>query len=150
MQKSYSEKLKDPRWQKKRLETLQRHEWTCQSCGSQDKTLHVHHNEYNSGKEPWEYEDQYLTTLCENCHQEITEILPAVTKRLLTPFKLSLHDSFIWECAIEMATEWEDLHGLIYTLWELKDYQGETMEILSNLFRKICSDARKERVLNNK
>jgi uncharacterized protein YkuJ len=66
---TYSEKLKDPRWQKKRLEIFERDEWTCQSCYSQDETLHVHHLKYEKNREPWEYDNVDLITLCELCHQ---------------------------------------------------------------------------------
>jgi hypothetical protein len=68
-QSAYSELLKDPRWQRKRLEILQRDNWTCQWCGDKESTLHVHHKDYESGKAPWEYEDSWLMTVCEDCHQ---------------------------------------------------------------------------------
>lgn len=66
--KSYSEKLKDPRWQKKRLEILERDGWACQGCYDTEKTLHVHHGYYESGLEPWAYLSESLITLCEECH----------------------------------------------------------------------------------
>jgi hypothetical protein len=65
---TYSEKLKDPRWQKKRLEILERDEFTCRDCGSKDKTLHVHHCHYERG-DPWNAHDGLLMTLCEGCHK---------------------------------------------------------------------------------
>ncbi len=65
---TYSEKLKDPRWQKKRLEILERDNWTCLWCGHKDDTLHVHHVEYIKGKEPWDYDDAYYQTTCNICH----------------------------------------------------------------------------------
>lgn len=68
-EKTYSEKLKDPRWQKKRLEIMQRDEWKCQGCLNDERMLNVHHLKYISGLEPWEYEDKYYMTLCDNCHQ---------------------------------------------------------------------------------
>jgi hypothetical protein len=64
---TYAEKLKDPRWQKKRLVILERAGWACQVCGDKETTLHVHHLKY--GKEPWEIEDKYLECLCESCHE---------------------------------------------------------------------------------
>jgi hypothetical protein len=67
---AYSEKFKDPRWQKKRLEILERDEFTCQLCGDKESTLHVHHWYYEKGKDPWEYPDMALITLCEDCHKE--------------------------------------------------------------------------------
>jgi hypothetical protein len=66
--KSYSEKLKDPRWQKKRLEILQRDGFNCCICGDENSTLHVHHRYYINGRDPWDYDDNILTTLCDGCH----------------------------------------------------------------------------------
>ena len=40
----YVEKLKDPRWQRKRLEILQRDDWKCYWCKDDKTTLNVHHN----------------------------------------------------------------------------------------------------------
>lgn len=69
----YTQKLKDPRWQRKRLEILQRDNWTCQLCRATDMTLHVHHRRYIRGHEPWDYEDGLLVTLCEECHRSETD-----------------------------------------------------------------------------
>ena len=65
----YSDMLLDPRWQKKRLGILERDRWACVYCGSEDKTLHVHHIFYIKGRPPWEYPDGLLVTLCCDCHQ---------------------------------------------------------------------------------
>lgn len=69
MSKAYIEKLRDPRWQKKRLEVLNRDNWTCQDCSSTEKTLHVHHKVYFPNTEPWEYDPMHLITLCHECHE---------------------------------------------------------------------------------
>lgn len=66
---TYAEKLKDPRWQKKRLEIMQRDNFACLNCCSKDKTLNVHHVIYVKGLDPWDYGDSLLT-LCEECHAE--------------------------------------------------------------------------------
>lgn len=66
---TYLEKLKDPRWQKKRLEILERDKWTCASCGDKKSTLHVHHIFYLSKTEPWDVPSGLLITLCEDCHK---------------------------------------------------------------------------------
>lgn len=66
---SYSELLKDPRWQKKRLEILDRDNWFCQACADRESTLHVHHIKYTSNL-PWETPNYLLVTLCESCHQK--------------------------------------------------------------------------------
>lgn len=69
---TYWQKLQDPRWQKKRLEILNRDRFKCKGCGATDKQLHVHHNYYISKRDPWEYPDSALKTLCWACHEEIT------------------------------------------------------------------------------
>ena len=66
---TYSDKLKDPRWQKKRLEILARDNWTCQKCMDNETTLHVHHLKYNGN--PWESDEGDLITLCKHCHEFI-------------------------------------------------------------------------------
>jgi hypothetical protein len=72
-QTKYYEKFKDPRWQKKRLEVLQRDEFMCQICLDTSSTLHIHHRRYISNTEPWEYSNELLVTLCERCHEGETE-----------------------------------------------------------------------------
>lgn len=79
---NYSEKLKDPRWQKKRLEILTRDEWECKICCTKEKTLNVHHIGY-SGNNPWETENNLLLTLCEDCHNEETDNLSVATKNVI-------------------------------------------------------------------
>jgi len=64
----YSELLKHPLWQKKRLEIMDRDNWMCRLCGDVKTTLHVHHNIYLKNKKPWEYKGVNLITLCEKCH----------------------------------------------------------------------------------
>ena len=72
----FLEQYKDPRWQKKRLEVMERDGFMCQSCNNTETTLNVHHIvPYRKNAKPWEYENEELTTLCENCHNEITEII---------------------------------------------------------------------------
>ncbi|HEX2868650.1 MAG TPA: HNH endonuclease [Ignavibacteriales bacterium] len=70
--KTYIEKLKYPRWQKKRLEILARDKWTCQICGNAEESLNVHHRVY-SDNEPWDEQDGNLITLCESCHEHETK-----------------------------------------------------------------------------
>lgn len=70
MAKTYYEKLKDPRWQKKRLEVLERDEWTCKICKSVENTLNVHHKKYAKSGNPWDVELVDLETYCESCHEK--------------------------------------------------------------------------------
>lgn len=65
---SYLEKLRDPRWQKVRLQILERAQWKCECCENDKLTLHIHHLVYSHG-EPWEAPPETLEALCEECHQ---------------------------------------------------------------------------------
>jgi hypothetical protein len=80
MATSYAEKLKDPRWQQKRLQIMGRDGFTCLSCGDSDKELHVHHLAYRSGTDVWDYDNDELITLCKDCHKEITDIKKKIYK----------------------------------------------------------------------
>lgn len=63
---TYSEKLRNPKWQRKRLEILQRDDFTCCLCGDKETELHVHHLKYTG--EPHEAPSDNLETLCKHCH----------------------------------------------------------------------------------
>ncbi|MGB4258342.1 MAG: hypothetical protein WBL15_11640 [Phycisphaerae bacterium] len=67
---TYAEKLRDPRWQRKRLEIMERAGFHCEACGSDQDALNVHHGYYERGLEPWEYPSETLHCLCERCHLE--------------------------------------------------------------------------------
>lgn len=88
----YSEKLKDPRWQKLRLKILERDKWTCQSCTATEHTLHVHHCYYKIGLEPWEYPEQSLITLCDECHWIENDSRNKLEQTLL----FSCKEKFLW------------------------------------------------------
>jgi len=74
--KSYAEKLKNPRWQKKRLEIFQRDQFRCMECFSDEKSLQVHHIAYK-GKNPWDTPNNLLITYCYECHQKEEDKLKA-------------------------------------------------------------------------
>jgi 5-methylcytosine-specific restriction endonuclease McrA len=66
--RAYQQLLRDPRWQKRRLEVLSRDQWTCQECRATSKELQVHHKWYIHGARPWDIPMQALVTLCVGCH----------------------------------------------------------------------------------
>lgn len=82
-QNGYQELLKDPKWISKRNQILSRDKNTCQFCGCQYRYMQVHHKRYIRGLKPWEYEDNDLITLCDRCHEYITDE------------KNSLYESFV-------------------------------------------------------
>lgn len=67
---TYSEQLKHPNWQRRRLEALQASYFTCEECGDAESTLNVHHKRYVRGRMAWEYENKELMVVCDSCHTD--------------------------------------------------------------------------------
>lgn len=84
---TYPEKLRDPRWQKKRLEIFQRDNWRCTKCGATERSLQIHHLFYLSDMEPWEYDQTSLVTLCDNCHAK-EQTRPKYEEHLLQALRM--------------------------------------------------------------
>lgn len=80
MSLSYKENLLDKRWKEKREQIVRRDGNQCKNCQS-EYNLQVHHCYYDS-KEPWEYEDQSLVTLCQKCHEYETLYLDKMKKMM--------------------------------------------------------------------
>lgn len=87
----YAEKLKDPRWQRRRLEIFTRDGWICRRCKNGEDPLVVHHLCYFPKTEPWEYDGKYLLTLCESCHElnDFKTLGSLVDQIILNAFLLS-------------------------------------------------------------
>ncbi len=75
----YNILLLDPRWKMKRKVILERDNNKCVICKS-TKSLNVHHRQYHYSKilknfkNPWEYDDCLLITLCDICHKKGHEL----------------------------------------------------------------------------
>lgn len=80
--RTYWEKLKDPRWQRKRLEVMKQADFACECCGDCESTLNVHHGYYKKGAEPWEYPSETLHCLCEACHESAESLLGDIHRHL--------------------------------------------------------------------
>lgn len=72
---SYYEQLRDPRWQRKRLEVMEAAGWACEKCGETAETFNVHHSYYEKGVMAWDYPNHSLHCLCETCHADAQETL---------------------------------------------------------------------------
>lgn len=99
---NYSEQLKSPMWQKKRLEIMQRDNFTCSMCFSKTKQLTVHHVTYAKNKKAWEYNDKNFKTLCADCHSMVHYIQDSFnvnfvrfTEKCINDNSLSLHSDYM-------------------------------------------------------
>ena len=117
MIKSYREKLKDPRWQKKRLKVFERDKWKCVECQDGKSTLHVHHKKYHN--DPWHTSMNDLCTLCEGCHNKKNDkilILKKFIKDLNLNYKIfpipGINDSEEEKYMVEISgfnRKWRDI-----------------------------------------
>jgi len=141
-QEEYQKLLTHPKWQRKRLEIMQRDDFRCTKCKDEETTLHVHHIEYHNGLKPWEYEDKDLATLCEHCHFEI-EYLKKVKQNVVfsdvSIFKFAPLDTqprrfiavqFKGECHFSIYGEKEQLHSSIP--FARKDMIESGIKLLTN------------------
>jgi len=105
----YTKKLQDPRWQKRRLEIMQRDNFQCQLCGDTDKMLQIHHVHYCSNN-PWEAENQHLLTVCKDCHEIEQEDIRLATSELTFFLKSNGFTSFDFRKIIEVFEEGNNLY----------------------------------------
>jgi hypothetical protein len=80
--------------------------------------LGCHHRYYLPGKEPWDYPDNALVTLCEDCHIRETESRDAYEKELLLAFR---HHFFAGELP-SLSTRLQSVSaigspGIIWMIW---------------------------------
>lgn len=106
LEMSYETLLKDPRWQRKRLEILSRDGFECKICFDTEKTLHVHHINYNRGCKPWEYDDCDLTSLCEDCHESVEELIRKIRDQIFNKnAALDSYDQLAANIGVGLACE---------------------------------------------
>lgn len=140
---SYWEKLKDPRWQRKRLEILDRDGWECVVCGAKEKTLHVHHGYYEKGVDPWDARDEVLHTLCEDCHSKVTDDMAMALRELgkLSPGYLLAACQAI--AAVELHGEYNPFQMLFLEIYrfgfpvEAADH-GERYRAIQRELKAVC------------
>lgn len=143
--RTYSDLLKDPRWQRMRLEVLNRQDFTCEECGSKDRTLHVHHTYYTKNTKPWEYPASSLRVLCEQCHEAWQALMTDIQKaigQLYQGDQLDLLGVAIgMQMSSAMAVRFRVEHDLM--LWGIARMFGTNAGFLRDLVasdKTICGD----------
>jgi hypothetical protein len=121
MKMTYSEQLKRPEWQKKRLEVLNAANWMCQCCGEMESMLHVHHKRYVKGRMAWDYVLGDFEALCENCHSEAHE-----TKELIEEILAGLPTA-MWMDAASLLVGWGN--GIVDDELSSRAYDAFTEEV---------------------
>ena len=103
---AYADLLKDPRWQRLRLEVMDRAGFKCELCGNGKLELNIHHKRYRAGAKPWEYELPELLCICLDCHQKLHGITPAIVSAVSEepePFRFGRYDHEVLVGAVNKA-----------------------------------------------
>jgi Zn finger protein HypA/HybF involved in hydrogenase expression len=152
----YYEMLKHPKWQKKRLEILQRANFECEDCGTNEVMLHVHHAYYEKGLAPWEYPDESLHCLCENCHKKAQDLNTLLQRQIgridlsnvetLLGYALALEawsfpmvvlDVFSYEVALGVGHRWGLTPEEVIDALEEGKIDGYKLDELSRVKRRL-------------
>ncbi len=140
----YYEKLKDPRWQKKRLEIFKRDEWACRYCFDSESMLVVHHTFYKRDCDPWDYPDDSLITLCKVCHEGETEARGDVNSVLVDVLR-ELPYTSVDDLATSLQHMFYGRYGypnevlLSIMTWAMRNY-SIFRSISEAYFKKHCKD----------
>ncbi len=145
---NYLQKLKDPRWQKKRLEIFERDNWQCQCCHDDENMLNVHHKRYPPNTEPWDCPNEFLITLCQDCHEAETKerpeferyLLDALAKLFLAGDLLSLTTGFNKMSLLHVP----EVVASVYE-WALSDPDIQA-ELIDRYFKHLKETLRKDKV----
>lgn len=139
----YSMLLRDPRWQRRRLEIFNRDQWACTRCGNDKSELHVHHLHYYRGRLPWEYPDDCLATVCDPCHKgeharnsfEMEEApLPVLAKGVVIPW-VSCEGHEPYEVIPWTGQAYRESHPERPTIYICLDKQGREFCINNSVCR---------------
>lgn len=136
---------KDKRWKALQAKIFERDCWCCVSCGDAQSKLFVHLKTFYPGKKPWEYPENELVSLCEDCLAEERQLLGTALKCLTEAARKQFLSSQIHNIACSLLamkkpTDSETVAEAI-SLWlrmpRLVEFMVETYH------RKLESDERK-------
>jgi len=137
---TYYEMLKHPKWQKKRLEILEREDFSCAWCeNDKDNQLHVHHMFYDNDMKLWEYPDHTMVCLCSVCHKAAHDL----KKRLEYIVADSLEGIHNYSMLIGIMAEMQkDIDGMYN--YGIKDYGEVLGASMYRLWSKVGNKTKRE------
>lgn len=92
VRRTYETLMRDWRWLKFSDELKERRGYECEICGlerSETRCLQAHHLGYLSNRLPWEYPDEKMLVVCDECHHNIHD-----------------HADKLWNKALESRNQW--------------------------------------------
>lgn len=109
---------------------------TCQMCGRHDKPVSVHHLVYHEERKVWEYNDDELICICDDCHKLLTDASAEMYedyKRVKQQFREFGFSDFVFSgviCQLECLLSSVALDG------EIPSENDPTLQFLTNV---VCA-----------
>jgi hypothetical protein len=66
---------------------MERDNFCCIVCFDKENSLNVHHRYYEFGKDPWDYDNDVLVTLCDKCHGYEHDYMKEASERITKELK---------------------------------------------------------------
>jgi hypothetical protein len=83
---------------------MERDEFACVICYDNESTLNVHHCYYGKKRDPWDYDNDHLMTLCEECHKDVEAKREEILKELTWEVPIySIHAIATWADSLFLA-----------------------------------------------
>lgn len=87
--------------------------------------LQVHHCKYESGRQPWEYPDEVLRTLCDECHEIRHSIeKECVDALLLLLAKSTRHELYAIVEKLRFKNHHTPMHGIAISEEQRRDMEA--------------------------
>ena len=131
---TYASKLKNPKWQKLRLNVFERDKFTCILCKDDTTELHVHHTLYKG--EPWEAPIETLKTVCKTCHMFLEKMYTFTNNKDIFPERAEVHvtDFGDGNTSIDkMSFKWKDTCVVVYSTGHVEYIEGKDVKIYYHL-----------------
>jgi len=101
---------------------MERDGFQCALCMDDKSTLHVHHKKYIYGRKPWEYKNEALVTLCENCHKKEHSALES--KKKPSPLSVFLNGPSSFNYTMDMLLFLDDITVELLLFMEVCKREG--------------------------
>lgn len=122
-----SDPYKSPKWQKMRLQILERDGWKCVACGDEESTLHVHHTAYQGN--PWEVPEGWLQTLCEYHHEALGEHPKSGVWWKVNDGRATVFVHWCPKCGNQRFTKKGERYRCLSCSWSTAEYERVGFEI---------------------
>lgn len=131
----YSSQLRSPEWQKRRLQIMEMAGFKCQRCDEEAKELNVHHIKYRKGADVWDYPNDQLVCLCNQCHKDTHDVLEFFSEFISRADSLTFDSLY----GVSKSEKANNCWAWMYLSAILRDFNEKNIESLLSNHNKLVS-----------